>query len=147
VLLLLVDVVGARDELEDDVPVEDDALVKPSEDCGAVFTGDHDALATAEKVSVGGEPLHPEFPQHSHAKVFWFHWIHVSASPASDSTNRQYCSVTANRLATHCKMFGRHYRHMTHPCSRQHSSSHFASRLSLARIVSLECNTAVRRRR
>jgi hypothetical protein len=65
VLLALADVVGATDAL-----VEDDALVKPNEDCGPVFTGDHDALATAEKVSVGSEPLHPEFPQHSHARVF-----------------------------------------------------------------------------
>jgi hypothetical protein len=96
VLLVLVDVVGAADALEDDGLVEDDALVEPNEDCGVVFTGDHDALATAEKVSVGGEPLHPESPQHSHARVFWFHWIHVSASLASNSTNRQYCSVTAN---------------------------------------------------
>jgi hypothetical protein len=65
VLLVLVDVVGATDAL-----VEDDVLVEPSEDCGAVFTGDHDARAIAEKVSVGGEPLHPESPQHSHARVF-----------------------------------------------------------------------------
>jgi hypothetical protein len=70
VSLVLGDVVGATDALEDDALVKDDALVDPNEDCGAVFTGDHDARAIAEKVSVGGEPLHPESPQHSHARVF-----------------------------------------------------------------------------
>jgi uncharacterized membrane protein len=66
VLLVSADVVEVTDEMVDDA-------LEVVEDCGAVFTGDHDARTMAEKVSDGEEPLHPASPQHSQTFVLAFH--------------------------------------------------------------------------
>jgi hypothetical protein len=75
-------IVLARDvEVECDAEVAIEAVL--DDVCrGTHSTGDHEARATALKVSVGGEPSQALLPQHSQACVFWFHWIHVWASSA-----------------------------------------------------------------
>jgi len=70
-----------------DAEVECDAAVVVDAElddvcCGTHSTGDHEARATALKVSVGGEPSQALLPQHSQVCVFWFHWIQVWESSA-----------------------------------------------------------------
>jgi hypothetical protein len=79
VVLVLVLVPDA--DVECDAAVVVDAVLEDV--CrGTHSTGDHEARATALKVSVGGEPSQALLPQHSQACVFWFHWIQVWASSA-----------------------------------------------------------------
>lgn len=52
------------------------------EDWAADGMGVHDTGATAEKISLVGEPLQPASPQHCHSFALKSHWIQVSVSSA-----------------------------------------------------------------
>jgi hypothetical protein len=73
--------------LVDVVVVADASLVLVDDACFTHSIGDHEARATAVKVSVGGDPSQPLLPQHSQACVFWFHWIKVEPSSAVRTTS------------------------------------------------------------
>lgn len=65
--------VGPGSEPELSLVLVCDLVVEDAEDCGAVWIGDHNARAIAEKVDVGGEPSQPRSPQHSHNCAVRFH--------------------------------------------------------------------------
>jgi len=116
-------------------------LEEADDACFTHSIGDHEARATAVKVSVGGDPSQPWLPQHSQACVFGFHWMKVW--PSSAGWNRKRirlvgCFSSPGRQAgnTHCRMCDRPHRRTFRPYSRRRNSCCRPGRSNLGRIAS-----------